>query len=72
MKTQRSDRERQNSAQYRTGRYARGSVVSALIMINLSSHTVATEAVKNIGPEYYSSYGNSQVGKGAVDRFKVR
>ena len=27
---------------------------------------------KIIGPEYYSSYGNSQVGKGAVDRFKVR
>jgi len=33
----------------------------------------ATEAVKKIiGPEYYSSYGNSQVGKGAVDRFKVQ
>jgi hypothetical protein len=27
---------------------------------------------KIIGPEYYSKYGNSQVGKGAVDRFKVR
>ncbi len=27
---------------------------------------------KIIGPEYYSNYGNSQVGKGAVDRFKVR
>jgi len=27
---------------------------------------------KIIGPEYYSSYGNSQVGKGAVDRFKVQ
>ena len=31
-----------------SGRYARGSVVSALIMINLSSHTVATEAVKKL------------------------
>jgi len=28
-----------------SGRYARGSVVSALIMINLSSHTVFTRAV---------------------------
>ncbi len=28
-----------------SGRYARGSVVSILIMINLSSHTVSTPAV---------------------------
>ena len=28
--------------------------------------------VQNYGTRYCSSYGNSQVGKGAVERFKVR